>query len=126
MENEPRVEREVFLPARPDDTWAALTEPERLSAWFGAVAEGHPDGSITFRWPDGRTRRAVIDVAERERLLVLRWLPFEHDAIGGVTQKRATKVLFVLSPHEEGTHLRVSEMPVGVLESRAVVATGKR
>jgi uncharacterized protein YndB with AHSA1/START domain len=36
--DEDRIEREVWLPAPIDAVWAALTEPERLSAWFGTSA----------------------------------------------------------------------------------------
>lgn len=121
-----RVEREVLVPARPHDVWAALTEAEQLSAWFGAGAEIHPDGSVTFRWGDGTVRRAVIDVSEAERLLILRWLPFERNAIGRVIQRPAAKVVFLLTPCPEGTRLQVVEEPVGSMESHALRAVGTR
>ena len=121
-----RVEREVLVPALPHEVWAALTESEQLSAWFGAIAETQPDGSVTFRWRDGTVRRAVIDVREPERLLVLRWLPFERNSAGRVIQRPATRVVFSLAPCPEGTRLRVVEAPVGAMESQVLRAVGTR
>lgn len=113
------VEREVQVPAAPREVWAALTESDQLSAWFGAVAEKNPDGSITFRWDDGTVRRAVIEVSVPQRLLVLRWLPFEEDAFGRVNVRPVTKVVFTLTPAVGGTRLKVVETKLGFLYSRA-------
>jgi uncharacterized protein YndB with AHSA1/START domain len=46
VDGKTRVEREIVVNAPPDEVWAALTEPEQLSAWFGAVAEAQGDGSV--------------------------------------------------------------------------------
>jgi uncharacterized protein YndB with AHSA1/START domain len=117
-----RVKRQVVVAAPPADVWAALTQSDHLSAWFGAAAETQPDGSVTFRWSDGTVRRAVIDVSERERLLILRWLPYERSAAGRVFQRPATRVVFTLTPLAEGTLLRVVEATVGSLESNVLSA----
>jgi uncharacterized protein YndB with AHSA1/START domain len=118
------VEREVQVPAAPRDVWAALTESDQLSAWFGAVAEKNPDGSIFFRWDDGTVRRAVIEVGVPERLLVLRWLPFEEDAFGRVKQRPVTKVVFTLTPAVGGTRVKVVETKLGFLQSGAPTMVG--
>jgi uncharacterized protein YndB with AHSA1/START domain len=126
MDGAARVEREVLVTAPPAEVWAALTEPDRLSAWFGAAAQSHPDGSLTFHSKDGTVRRAVIDVSDPERLLVLRWLPFERNAVGRVTQRPVTKVLFILTPSPEGTSLRVVEQLTGSVESHVLSAVAGR
>jgi uncharacterized protein YndB with AHSA1/START domain len=126
VDEETRVEREIVVDARPDEVWAALTEPEQLSAWFGAAAEAQGDGSVTFRGGDGTVRRAVIDVSEPERLLILRWLPFERNASGRVIQRPAAKVIFTLTPCPEGTRLRVVEMPAGVPQAQVLRAVAPR
>jgi uncharacterized protein YndB with AHSA1/START domain len=126
MDEETRVEREIVVKAPPDEVWAALTEPEQLSAWFGAVAEAHQDGSVTFRGGDGTVRRAVIDVSEPERLLILRWLPFERNASGRVIQRPAAKVVFTLTPCPGGTRLRVIEIPAAMPQEQVLRAVVPR
>jgi uncharacterized protein YndB with AHSA1/START domain len=120
------VEREVLVDAPPPDVWAALTEPDHLSAWFGALAETSPDGSVTFRWSDGTVRRAVIEVSEPTRLLVLRWLPFKRDGSGRAIQRPPTKVVFTLTPVPGGTRLRVVETTMGLLDSHVLSAAARR
>ena len=107
-----KVRREVVLPAPPEEVWAALVLPERLSAWFGARVDmpvASPGARATFAFPDGSSRSAVIEVAEAERCLVLRWLPFERTAEGRLRQRRPTTVEFVLRLCPEGTRLEVTE-----------------
>jgi uncharacterized protein YndB with AHSA1/START domain len=105
------VQREILLPATPSDVWDALTDGKRLSEWFGAEVEMEPKlgGRARVRWRDGRERGAVIEALETERLLVLRWLPFERDAEGRTRGSPSTKVRFSLSPGEGGTLLAVEE-----------------
>ena len=106
-----QVQREMETSASPERVWAALTRSDLLSQWFGAVAEidARPGGRAAFRWPDGRVRAAVVEVVVPERLLVLRWLPFEHDPGGGIRQVPATEMRFTLRAGERGTLVQVSE-----------------
>jgi uncharacterized protein YndB with AHSA1/START domain len=105
------VQREMVTPAAPERVWAALTHSDLLSGWFGAEAEidPRPGGRAAFRWADGRRRGAVVEAAEPGHLLVLRWLPFEHDEGGRVRQVPATEIRFTLLRHPRGTLVRVSE-----------------
>jgi uncharacterized protein YndB with AHSA1/START domain len=105
------VERELVTASSPAEVWAALTRPERLSQWFGATVDidARPGGRATFRWPDGRVRGAVVEAAVPERLLVLRWLPFEHDPSGRIRHVAGTEVRFRLRAHPGGTLMQVTE-----------------
>lgn len=106
-----QIERQLVLPAAPAEVWDALTDAAQLSEWFGAEAEMDPrrGGRVDFRFPDGRRRGAVIETFEPERLLILRWLPFEQDA-GGVSHARpSTNVRFSLRARDGGTLLSVQE-----------------
>jgi uncharacterized protein YndB with AHSA1/START domain len=105
------VTREVTLPQPLPAVWAALTDGRQLSAWFGARVDMDPSlgGRVTFHWPDGKVRRAVVDAVVEQRLLVLRWLPFEQDPAGNLRQLPAGQMSFVLDETASGTRLRVDE-----------------
>jgi uncharacterized protein YndB with AHSA1/START domain len=70
------VRRSVHLPAPVAAVWAALTDPERLSAWLGGDVDldPFPGGQITVQ-EDGHLRRGVIVDMEPLRRLEIRWLP---------------------------------------------------
>jgi uncharacterized protein YndB with AHSA1/START domain len=70
-----QIEREIVVPAPPDEVWEALTAPERLEEWFATEVEldAQPGGEGVFRWGDGDERRAVVREAEPGERLVLDW-----------------------------------------------------
>ena len=92
------VEREIEIPAPPDEVWEALTEPARLEEWFATEAELDPreGGEGVFRWGDGDERRAVVREAEPGERLALDW----DD--GG-------SVVLELAETDGGTRVRVVE-----------------
>jgi uncharacterized protein YndB with AHSA1/START domain len=106
-----RIERRIGLPVPPDEVWPALSEGDRLSAWFGAVVslEARPGGRATFRWPDGRERGAVVEVAEPGRRLVFRWLPFERGPGARTVVVGPGRVELEIEPTGTGSLLRVVE-----------------
>jgi len=111
------VHRSVHLPSPAAAVWAALTDPEQLSAWLGGDVELDPvpGGQITVQ-EDGRLRRGVIVDMEPLRRLEIRWLPPsrrfgfvwgpDNDAAGS-----GGSVEFLLEPvpHEAATRLSVIE-----------------
>jgi len=70
------VRRSVLLAAPVAAVWAALTDPDQLSAWLGGDVDldPFPGGQIAVR-EDGRLRRGVIVDLEPLRRLEIRWLP---------------------------------------------------
>ena len=65
------VRREEIFSAPREDVWAALTEAERLAAWFANDVEldASEGGRGVFRWADGDERRASVhEVVEGERI----------------------------------------------------------
>jgi hypothetical protein len=74
---------------------------------------------VTFTWSDGRRRAAVVEALDPQRLLVLRWLPFEQDAEGLTRPCDPSTMRFVLDPHVDGTRLRVTEEAPEHLDPRA-------
>jgi uncharacterized protein YndB with AHSA1/START domain len=92
------VEREITLPAEPEEVWAALTEAERLEEWFANDVEldAREGGEGTFRWDDGDERRATVRELDPPHRIVLDW-----DDEGSVTIE--------LEEVEAGTRVHVVE-----------------
>src|SRR5829696_3628802 len=69
------VKREVVLRAEPEQVWAALTDPERLSEWFANHVEldARPGGEGVFRWDDGEVRVAHVEEVVPGERLGFRW-----------------------------------------------------
>jgi uncharacterized protein YndB with AHSA1/START domain len=93
------VEREVVFEAPADEVWAAITEPSELERWFANEVELDPEpgGRAVFRWSNGEEREAVVEEAEPQRRLVLRWLDD-----GGIVSLELVEAV-------AGTSLRVIE-----------------
>ncbi len=119
MEQVPdRIERELVIATPRERVWAALTEPEHLSAWFGTSAEVdlRPGGALTFTWTPRdasggapHTNYAMVEVVDRPHRFVFRWRPFAGYEALPLTEGPVTRVEFTLDEHPEGTRLRVVE-----------------
>jgi len=108
------IERELVLPIPPARVWAALTEPDGLSAWFGtrAIVDLKPGGSLTFIWDsDGErsTWRGQVEAVEPPRRFAFRWQPFAGYENAPLSESPTTLVEFTLEEHPGGTRLRVVE-----------------
>jgi uncharacterized protein YndB with AHSA1/START domain len=106
------IRREVRLPESPGEVWDAVTQPDRLAAWFGADAELElrPGGPVRFRWNDGTQRRGLIEAIDPPQRLVFRW----RELAGTGLELRVgeiSRVEFHLEPDGQGTRLTVTETP---------------
>jgi uncharacterized protein YndB with AHSA1/START domain len=102
------IEREILLPASPDEVWEAITDPAELEGWFADEVEElelYPGGRAAFRWEDGR-REAVVQDVEPGRRLAFRW---DDDDAAPDEAGPGTLVELVVEPADEGTLLVVSE-----------------
>jgi uncharacterized protein YndB with AHSA1/START domain len=109
MDGRARVEKTVIYPVGRDEVWAALSQPEELSRWFGMEVlrlELWAAGRIVFRGEDGEQRRALIETVEAPERLAFRWLP-----VPGHGPQPATRVELVLEDVAGGTALTVVEEP---------------
>jgi uncharacterized protein YndB with AHSA1/START domain len=110
------IERELVLPVPPARVWAALTEPDGLSAWFGtrAMVDLRPGGSLMFIW-DGTaggidfSSRGQVEVVEPPYRFAFRWQPFAGYEDALLSESPTTRVEFTLEAHPQGTRLRVVE-----------------
>jgi activator of Hsp90 ATPase-like protein len=105
------VEKTIVLTHPPAAVWNALTHADQLSTWIGAAATIDPrlGGRAVFSRADGSVRTAVVEAFDAPRLLVLRWLPFEHDGSGNPRPAPAGHIRFVLREVDAGTLLVVTE-----------------
>jgi len=114
------IEREVTVPAPPDEVWPVVTDSRQVSAWFGADVQldPRPGGRAVFRWPDGAERHAVVETVEPARRLAFRWLPFHRTAEGHTVTTPSTRVEITLDAVPAGTRVRVVERRAFSLQAR--------
>jgi uncharacterized protein YndB with AHSA1/START domain len=110
------IERELILPVPRERVWAALTQPDRLSAWFGtqATVDLRPGGALTFIWDNAAsgeqfTNTGVIEVVEPPSRFVFRWHVADGVHAEAPPDGPTTRVEFTLDDHPEGTRLRLVE-----------------
>ena len=101
-----RVEREVELPAAPDEVWHAVTDADVLGDWLEADVELElrPGGAGTFRFPDGEVRRAMVREVDEGARLSFTWWPVTGPGVG-----RTSTVSIEIEPHAGGSRLRLVE-----------------
>lgn len=115
------VERQVTLPAAPDEVWGLLTRPEDLSAWLGDEVTLDPTpgaaGRVVER--DGGERSLLVDEVVEGRRLSWRWWPEGDDP------SAATRVEITLTPTTGGTLVRVVERALPTPTSVARAGSGE-
>jgi uncharacterized protein YndB with AHSA1/START domain len=102
------AETETVVPATPEETWEAITNPEHLGEWFDDDAEVdlRPGGELTI----GDRSGFVEEVAEPTRF-VFWW---------SADDEESSRVEIELEPAVAGTRVRVTETrPLSALPSFA-------
>jgi uncharacterized protein YndB with AHSA1/START domain len=111
------VRRTLRINAGVDAVWAAVTEPEHISRWFGVV---HLDGrgagaSGTIAWPDQPPVPIRVEVVDPKHSISYRWTNVGGPAPSDITEDNSTEFTFTLEPLDEGTQLTVVESGFGTL-----------
>ena len=104
---------ELTVPASPEETWDALTDPEQLTEWLAEDAELdlRPGGDLAFR-VDGEERGGFIEEVDEPRRLVFWWGPDGDEP---------TRVEIELEADGDDTRVRVVESrPLRVLDARGI------
>lgn len=107
------VRRTVRITATLEKVWAAVTEPEHISQWFGeATLEGSRVGARgTLSWPDRGDVPLRVEAIDPPRMVSYRW---SNHLVDGrppetVDDDRSTVFTFTLVPVAEGVELTVVE-----------------
>ena len=103
------VVREVYVEARPEVVWAAVTQPESLARWYafgGAEIDLRPGGRLVMRWDEHGEYWGFVEKVEPGRRFAFRYAvdPGVEPVPGN-----SNLVELTLTPEAEGTRLRVVE-----------------
>jgi uncharacterized protein YndB with AHSA1/START domain len=107
------VRRSIRIAASVEKVWAAVTDPQHISQWFGvAEFEGHDVGAHgTLTFPGYGAVPLRIEAIDAPRSVTYRW--GNDDALGAPPAEldvpRSTVFTFTLQPDAEGTALTVVE-----------------
>jgi len=119
-----RVERDIFVRASLERTFAALTEPELFPTWgpervIGKIAVGErPVFDFGF---SGKVAVYIVAI-EPPRYFAYRWIQGENDPavlLGDPLARPNTLVEFHLEEHDGGTRVRVVESGIDKLPGTA-------
>lgn len=114
-ESVPASTRETVVPASPEETWQAITQPDQLGEWLGEVTELElePGGDLAIEIDEERHEGFVEEVSESERL-VFWWSADEAEA---------SRVEIELEPIGDETVVRVVESrPLTLLDGEGDLA----
>lgn len=122
------VRRTIDISAPVEKVWAAVTEPEHISRWFGrAEITGSGAGAVgTLTWPGNAPIPLRVEAFDAPRSVAYRWS--NDDALGAapatLDEEHSTVFTLTLEPIPGGTRLTVVETgfdrtsdPVANLES---------
>lgn len=107
------VRRAIRIAAPIEKVWSAVTDPERISQWFGEAAfDGRGPGARgTLAFPGYGVIPVRIEAIDEPRSVAYRW--GDDDALGTpsaeLDPQRSTVFTFTLEPVDGGTQLTVVE-----------------
>ena len=104
------VSRVIRISASVEKVWAAITEPDLISKWFGR-AEFDEAGVGTLTWDDHGAFPVRVETSDPPRSITYRW---NNDAASGefpaaVDEANSTVFTFTLAAVADGTELTVVE-----------------
>jgi uncharacterized protein YndB with AHSA1/START domain len=126
MDGMASVEREVYVEARPEVVWSAVTQPETFARWYafgGAEFDLRPGGRIVLRWDEHGEFLGFVEKLEPGRRFAYRYAvdPGVDPAPG-----KSNLVEFTITPEAEGTRLLVVESGFETLDDEQDVELSVR
>ena len=109
------IERQVVVPAGPEQVWEALTDPARTEAWLGGRIDWDLEAGSVLRFvsDEGAVREGRIEEIDPGRYLRFAWWPAGEPAPAGPSEpgeEPPSEVQYVLEPEGDGTLLTVREL----------------
>jgi uncharacterized protein YndB with AHSA1/START domain len=97
-----RIEREIIVPASPEETWRAVTDADQVTEWLAEEAsfDLRPGGELAVRF-EGDLREGFFEEVEEESRIVFWW---------GEPGEELTRVEIDLAEVDDGTRVRVVEV----------------
>jgi uncharacterized protein YndB with AHSA1/START domain len=115
------VTRSIRIAAPLARVWAAVTEPQLISGWFGEASFDSLDagtmGSLT--WDDHGSFPVRIEAVDEPRSISYRWSSPRSDDLAEVDEEHSTVFTFTLEEVEGGTSLTVVETGFGTSDDPA-------
>ena len=115
MDASSSITRTVVVNAPRSAVWAAITDPDKISQWFGqrTSLDLSVGGEAAFTWDEHGTARAVVTEVDEPNAFGFRWAAdIDADPVVG----NSTLVRFTLSEHAAGTELTVVETGFDTLD----------
>jgi uncharacterized protein YndB with AHSA1/START domain len=108
------IRRTIVLPVPQTKVWEAITDPDKITKWFGTSATIERlavDEPISFGWEGDREARGVITEVTPEDTFAFKWEAGknENDPTSPLDQLPMTLVTYKLEPVAGGTRLTVVE-----------------
>jgi uncharacterized protein YndB with AHSA1/START domain len=102
------ITRSIDIAAPPHRVWAALTQPELITQWFGdgASFDLRPGGRGVLSWKDYGDFGMLVEDVDEPHSVAYRWT---KDPGVAAAADNSTLVRFTLTPTTEGTRLTVEE-----------------
>jgi uncharacterized protein YndB with AHSA1/START domain len=121
-----RIEKKVFLRAKPSRVWRAISDVGEFGAWFGVEFDGpfvagtklvgrvvptkaDPEIAKTQEPYAGMKFELEVDRVEPEHHFSFRWHPFAIDPKVDYSKEAMTLVVFELAADGAGTRLTITE-----------------
>ena len=123
------VTRTVTIAASIEKVWAAITEPEHISRWFGqkAVLDGLVEGANgVFSFEGYGDFPVRIEQLDPLRSISYRWGNDNAASTGSIDEDHSTVFRFTLEPVDGGTRLTVVETGFDTLTDPAASMEGNR
>ncbi|MES2994609.1 MAG: SRPBCC family protein [Patescibacteria group bacterium] len=113
------IQKEIIISAPAERVYSAITDPEKIVAWFPNEVEGSlavGERPILSFGADGKTQLYIVDARPHE-YFAYRWVPGSQHFMGDVLTVPNTLVEFFITEEAEGTKVVLKESGFASLPS---------
>ncbi len=105
------IEKEIVVKASQESVYEAVTNPEKIVAWFPNGVEGALEvgQQALFDFGNSGKVRVYIESAKPHEYFAYRWVPGRGNYVGDVLAVPNTLVEFTIQPVSNGTKVTLKE-----------------